>query len=132
MTDCLLKLCAHRALNRTKCHAPALRQSDYCRHHVRVHRPTVVFPAYIYQANTIPDLIQAVRRTVDDTLAGRIKDRLAGQILDEINKRIRTLKPGDNSSFPEFDSSVSLQQQSQIKAADTVHRKENLSALARS
>ena len=97
MTECLLKLCAHRALDGTKRHAPALRQSDYCRHHARFHRPPVIFPAYIYEANTIPDLIQAIRRTVDDAQAGRIKFRLAGQIFDEINKRMRAVDPSRHS-----------------------------------
>ena len=97
MTDCLLKLCAHRALDGAKCHGPALRQSDYCRHHARFHPRPIIFPAYIYQANTIPDLIQAMRRTVHDVQAGHIKFRLAGQILNEINKRMRAVDPSRHS-----------------------------------
>ena len=94
MTESLLKLCAHRALDGTNCKAPAMRQADYCRHHRRVHRPAIL-PAYIFEANTVPELILAIRRSNDDMISGRSTDKLAGQILHEIAKRIRSLKDGD-------------------------------------
>jgi len=91
MTDCLLKLCAHRAADGTRCKAPALRQSDHCRHHTRVHRPAII-PAYVFESRTIRDLQLALQRTGNDMLSGRITTKLAGQIFFELGKRIRALK----------------------------------------
>ena len=101
MTESILKLCAHRALDGTTCKAPALRQADYCRHHLRVYRPAIL-PAYIFEANTNSELILAIYRANDDMICGRISDKLHGQILHEIAKRIRVLNPvltGDGATL---------------------------------
>ena len=89
MTDCLLKLCAHRGADRTQCNAPALRQSDYCRHHARVHRPMI--PAYALEAVTFRELQLAVQRTLQDLCCGAITPKLSNQIFFELGKRIRAL-----------------------------------------
>ena len=91
MTKCLLKLCAHRALDGNVCKAPALRQADYCRHHLRVHRPAII-PAYVFEAATVRDLLAATHRTANDIWTGRISSKLGGQILFEIQKRTNLLK----------------------------------------
>jgi len=93
MTESLLKLCAHRALDGTECKAPALRRADYCRHHIRVHRNSVGLPPYVYAAGTHPELVAALRRTLHDLFTGRIAPRLGCQILFELDQRIRALKP---------------------------------------
>ena len=90
MTECLLKLCAHRAAG-IPCKAPALRQSDYCRHHARVHRPTVILPAYVFAGGTIRDLQLALHRTVQDMCDDRITAKYGGQIWFESDKRMRAL-----------------------------------------
>jgi hypothetical protein len=91
MTKCLLKLCAHRDIDSTKCAAPAMRQSDYCRHHRRVHRPPVVFPAWVYATNP-RELQAALSRTLRDLCSGVITTKFGGQILHEISKQIRFLR----------------------------------------
>ncbi len=92
MTECLLRLCAHRAADGANCKAPALRQSDYCRHHGRVHRPAVIFPEYVLAAHSRHELMVALRHTVGDLMSGAITTKYGGQILNEIAKRIHTLK----------------------------------------
>ena len=91
MTDCILKLCAHRALDGTKCQAPAKREADYCRHHLRVYRPAIL-PAYIFEARTVRDFELALHRTINDIMSGAITAKLGGQILHELDKRIRALR----------------------------------------
>lgn len=91
MTECLLKLCTHRIVGGAKCSAPALRQSDYCRHHTRVHRPAII-PAYVFEASTVREFQLALQRTINDLWTGRITPKLSGQILHELDKRIRVLK----------------------------------------
>lgn len=97
MTECLLKLCAHRGADRSKCNAPALRQSDYCRHHARVHRPMI--PAYALEAGTFSELQRAMQRTLQDIFSGAITPKLSNQIFFELGKRIRALKP-NNATNP--------------------------------
>jgi hypothetical protein len=89
MSECLLKLCGHRAADGSKCKAPALRQSDYCRHHTRVHRPAVIFPAYIYEAQTVPQLQAALHRTMQNIFDGTYTTKYFGQVLHEISKQIQ-------------------------------------------
>jgi hypothetical protein len=68
-----------------------VRQSDYCRHHVRVHRPAVTFPAYVYEAHTAPELDAAIQRTSQNLWDGTYTQKYAGQVLYEISKRMRLL-----------------------------------------
>lgn len=90
MTECRFKLCAHRAIDGSVCRAPALRQADFCRHHLRAHRPAVL-PAYIFEASTVHDFQLALLRTVEDIWNRNITPKLGGQILHELDKRIRVL-----------------------------------------
>ena len=92
MTECSFKLCSHRAADGSKCGAPALRQSDFCRHHGRVHRPPVTFPDYVTRSHTRLELLAAIQRTTQDMLNGTITVKFCGQILNEISKRIQILK----------------------------------------
>ena len=89
MTECLLKLCAHRALDGTDCKAPAMRQSDYCRHHKRVHRPP--FPEYVLQAYDRRSFLLALQRTMQDLHDGNITCRRSNQIVHELSMRSRAL-----------------------------------------
>jgi len=97
MTECLLKLCAHRAVEGMQCKAPALRKSDYCRHHARVHRPTAILPAYVFAGETASDIRLALLHTIDDLASGQLSPKLGGQILFELDKRIRALKSNSAS-----------------------------------
>jgi len=90
MTECLLKLCAHRAADGTMCGAPALRQSNFCRHHARVHRAPFL-PDYVYQAHTLTELQSALHRTMNDLWNTRIPGRLSNQIVFELDRRRRAL-----------------------------------------
>jgi hypothetical protein len=91
MTDCLLNLCAHRAADGSHCHAPALRQSEYCRHHVRVHRPRV--PDWALAANTPRELQLALYRVMTGIATGHMDHKESGPILHELSKRIYALNP---------------------------------------
>ncbi len=92
MTNCLLKLCAHCSAKGVQCKAPALRQSDYCRHHARVHRP-LGLPEYVYQAKTLHEIKLALHRTMQGICNGSIKPPLSGRMLFELDNRIRALEP---------------------------------------
>jgi len=86
----ILKLCVHRAIGGVLCKAPATRQSDYCRHHARVHRPPV--PDYVLAANTFREIQLVLNRTIQDLWHSRLSHKAAGRILFELDKRIRVLK----------------------------------------
>ena len=90
MAKSLLKLCAHRALDGSRCRGAATRQSDYCRHH-QLRRP-VVFPAWVFEPATIDEFQSAIDRTVKGLLHGTIPEKLSGQILDQLTKGIRDLR----------------------------------------
>jgi hypothetical protein len=84
-----LKLCAHRALDGSRCRGAAMRQSNYCRHHDRAHRP--VFPAWVFEPATIDEFQSAIDRTVAGLTNGTINQKLSGQILDQLARGIRAL-----------------------------------------
>ena len=99
MSDYLLKLCAHRAVDGSQCNAPALRLSDRCRHHARVHRPTAILPAYVFALETVEDIRLALLHTIDDLASGSTS-ALGRQILFELNKRIRALNSNTATDSP--------------------------------
>ncbi len=91
MNDILLKLCAHRAADGSLCRAPAMRESEYCRHHRRVHRPPVIFPAWVFEDATPQGITAALHRAMTGIGNGTVHQKLGGQILHELSKRIRAL-----------------------------------------
>ena len=101
MNDCLLKLCSHRAADGSLCRAPAVRESDYCRHHRGVHRPPVIFPAWVFETATHQEITAALQRAMTGIGNGTINQKFGGQILHEISKRINALaKEGSNKGSP--------------------------------
>ena len=69
----ILKLCAHHALAGKACQAPAVRGSNYCRHHRRYHPEAANLPAYIFEVTDGLSLWAATKRLVYDTIEGRVK-----------------------------------------------------------
>jgi hypothetical protein len=68
MSESLLKLCAHRALDGIACRGAAMRNSNYCRHHRRFYPE---LPAYIFEVTDAQSVWAATMRLVYDHIEGR-------------------------------------------------------------
>jgi hypothetical protein len=87
-----LKLCAHSAVDGSTCKAPAMRMSNYCRHHRRVNRPPVLFPDWVTEATSLSQIQLALARTMAGLWDGTIPNKFGGQILNQIAMRVKAFK----------------------------------------
>jgi hypothetical protein len=92
MSKCRLKLCADSAVDASTCKAPAMRMSNYCRHHGRVNRPPVLFPDWVTEATSLSQIQLALGRTMAGLWDGTIPNKFGGQILNQIAIRMNALQ----------------------------------------